>query len=253
MIYSINGEVDQHICMKINEDFAFPEKIKLTRAVLYTFQPKPRKQVWKDGTGKVQKTWTFTPWLRVYDEDGDCGEGPVTPAVWQTILPLMLKDPMPRTNLEWRKIFYWMERANYNFSVPMFQMEVILFDLISRKRGIPMYQLLGAEKNYADIYKGGGSVLRTDEELVEEILAIKEEGFDTTKIKISLGDMKNDLRRIEKIRLAVGPDMKLAVDSNQAYDAQTAMKFIREAYQYDIAWYEEPIVHRAKKLQNLSV
>ena len=51
MIYSINGEVDQHICMKINEDFAFPEKIKLTRAVLYTFQPKPRKQVWKDGTG----------------------------------------------------------------------------------------------------------------------------------------------------------------------------------------------------------
>lgn len=243
MIYSINGEVDQHICMKINEDFAFPEKIKLTRAVLYTFQPKPRKQVWKDGTGKVQKTWTFTPWLRVYDEDGDCGEGPVTPAVWQTILPLMLKDPMPRTNLEWRKIFYWMERANYNFSVPMFQMEVILFDLISRKRGIPMYQLLGAEKNYADIYKGGGSVLRTDEELVEEILTIKEEGFDTTKIKISLGDMKNDLRRIEKIRLAVGPDMKLAVDSNQAYDAQTAMKFIREAYQYDIAWYEEPIVH----------
>ena len=243
MIYSINGEVDQHICMKINEDFAFPEKIKLARAVLYTFQPKPRKQVWKDGTGKVQKTWTFTPWLRVYDEDGDCGEGPVTPAVWQTILPLMLKDPMPRTNLEWRKIFYWMERANYNFSVPMFQMEVILFDLISRKRGIPMYQLLGAEKNYADIYKGGGSVLRTDEELVEEILAIKEEGFDTTKIKISLGDMKNDLRRIEKIRLAVGPDMKLAVDSNQSYDAQTAMKFIREAYQYDIAWYEEPIVH----------
>ena len=196
MIYSINGEVDQHICMKINEDFAFPEKIKLTRAVLYTFQPKPRKQVWKDGTGKVQKTWTFTPWLRVYDEDGDCGEGPVTPAVWQTILPLMLKDPMPRTNLEWRKIFYWMERANYNFSVPMFQMEVILFDLISRKRGIPMYQLLGAEKNYADIYKGGGSVLRTDEELVEEILAIKEEGFDTTKIKISLGDMKNDLRHM---------------------------------------------------------
>ena len=80
MIYSINGEVDQHICMKINEDFAFPEKIKLARAVLYTFQPKPRKQVWKDGTGKVQKTWTFTPWLRVYDEDGDCGEGPVTPA-----------------------------------------------------------------------------------------------------------------------------------------------------------------------------
>ena len=67
--------------------------------------------------------------------------------------------------------------------------------------------------------------------------------FDTTKIKISLGDMKNDLRRIEKIRLAVGPDMKLAVDSNQSYDAQTAMKFIREAYQYDIAWYEEPIVH----------
>ncbi len=65
MIIFDHGEVDQHICMKINEDFAFRKKFKLTRAVLYTFQPKPRKQVWNDGTGKVQKTWTFTPWLRV--------------------------------------------------------------------------------------------------------------------------------------------------------------------------------------------
>lgn len=241
--YSINGEVEQTIRMKINEEFVFSEKIKLMKAVLYTFRPQKRKQIWKDGTGKVQKTWTFTPWLKVYDEDGTCGEGPVSLEVWQTILPQMLQDPIPRTNLEWRKIFYWLERANYNFSVPMFQMEMILFDLISKKRGIPVYQLLGAEKNYADIYKGGGSVLRTDEELVEEILAIKEEGFDTTKIKISLGNMKEDIRRIEKIRLAVGPDMKIAVDSNQAYDAETAMEFIRQAHQYHIAWYEEPIVH----------
>ena len=242
-VYSIDKDIHQTIAMKINEGLAFPEKIKLQKAVLYTFNAKPRKQIWKDGTGKVQKTWTFTPWLRVYDTDGNCGEGPVSPEVWKTILPLMLADPEPRTNLEWRKLFYWKERANTAFFGAMSQMEMILFDLIARKRGIPVHRLLGAQKDWADVYKGGGSVLRTDEELIEEILGIREEGFTCTKIKISIGDMSRDLRRLEKLRLAVGPDFKIAVDSNQAWDADTCMQFVREAYAYDLAWYEEPILH----------
>jgi len=244
LIYNIDDNIKQTIAMKINENMAFPDKIKIKKAVLYTFKPKPRAQVWKDGTGKVQKTWVFPSWMKVYDTEGNCGEGPVFPDVWKICLPMMLADPEPRTNLEWRKLFYWKERANTGFFSAMFQMEMILLDLIAKKRQMPLHRMLGAERDWCDCYKGGGSVLRTDDELVEEILEIKEEGFKGTKIKISLGDYERDVRRLEKLRKAVGPDFKIAVDSNQAWDADTCMKFLREAHRYQIEWYEEPILHQ---------
>lgn len=243
LVYKVEEGIEQTIAMKINEGLAFPEKIRIERAVLYTFNPKPREKVWKDGTGKVQRTWTFPAWMRIYDQEGTMGEGPVSPQVWKTFLPLMLKDPTPRTNLDWRRIFYWKERANTSFLGAMAQIEMLLFDLIANKRGVPLHRLLGAQRDWCDCYKGGGSVLRTDEELVEEILAIQEEGFTGTKIKISLCDYERDVRRVELLRKAVGPDFKIAVDSNQAWDADTCMKFLREAAPYDLAWYEEPILN----------
>lgn len=243
LVYKTEEGIEQTIAMKINEGLAFPEKIQIKRAVLYTFNPKPREKVWKDGTGKVQRTWTFPAWMRIYDQEGSMGEGPVSPQVWKTFLPLMLKDPVPRTNLEWRKIFYWKERANVSFFGAMSQTEMLLFSLIANKRGMPLHRLLGAQRDWCDCYKGGGSVLRSDDELVDEILGIQAEGFTGTKIKISLCDYERDVRRVEMLRKAVGPDFKIAVDSNQAWDASTCMKFLREAHQYDLAWYEEPILN----------
>ena len=55
MIYKIDGTIEQTISMKINEDLAFPDKIKINKAVLYSFNRKPREKVWKDGTGKVSR------------------------------------------------------------------------------------------------------------------------------------------------------------------------------------------------------
>ena len=52
----VNGEIEQHIRMHINTGLAFDDKIRIVKAKLYTFNPKPREKTWKDGTGKVQKT-----------------------------------------------------------------------------------------------------------------------------------------------------------------------------------------------------
>lgn len=251
--YMIDGEIEQTIAMKINEGLAFPDKIRIVRAELYTFNKKPREKVWKDGTGKVSREWSFPTWMRIYDSEGYYGESTASPAVWQIFLPMMLRDSTPRTNLEWRRLFYWKERAAVGTFQAMSQLELMMFDLLARRKGMPLHRMLGAKRDYCDVYKGGGSVLRSDEELVEELVAIKEAGFRATKFKISIAEPERDIRRMEKVRRALGPDFRIAVDSNQAWDAETCMEFIRGAHEYGIEWYEEPVqAYEMEEIERLS-
>lgn len=238
--YQMEPGIIQTVAMKINEDLAFPEKIRIRKAELYHFKPQPRAKIWKDGTGRISRTWCFPSWLKLYDDQGFCGEGPVLPDVWKIFLPMLLEENEPHTNLEWRQLFYWRVRGDSSTFRALEQLEFILFDLIAKRRGVPAHRLLGATKDWTDCYRGGGTVLQSDEELVEELLQIKEAGYHATKFKISFADYQRDVRRMEKVRQALGPEMKIAVDSNQAWDRDTCLRFLRDAAQYDIAWYEEP-------------
>ena len=40
--YVIDGEIEQTIAMKLNEGLAFPDRIRIVRAELYTFNKRPR-------------------------------------------------------------------------------------------------------------------------------------------------------------------------------------------------------------------
>lgn len=238
--YQMEPGIVQTVAMKINRDLAFPETISIRRAELFHFKPQPRAKIWKDGTGRISRSWCFPSWLRLYDSEGFCGEGPVLPEVWQIFLPLLLEEAAPHTNLEWRQLFYWRVRGDASTFRALEQLEFLLFDLIAKRRGVPAHRLLGAAKDWTDCYRGGGTVLQSDEELVEELLQIREAGYRATKFKIGFGDYERDVRRMEKVRKALGPDMQIAVDGNQAWDRGTCLRFLREAAPYGIAWYEEP-------------
>ena len=238
--YQMEPGIVQTIQMKLNQGLAFPDPIVIRKAELYHFHPQPREKVWKDGTGRISRSWCFPTWLRLYDTEGFCGEGPVLPEVWNIFLPMMLEDAVPRTNLEWRQLFYWRVRGDHSTFRALETLEYVLFDLLAKRRNMPAHRMLGAQKDWTDCYRGGGTVLQSDEELVEELLEIKEAGYRATKFKISLNDWERDVRRMEKVRKALGPEMKIAVDSNQAWPKDTCMQFLREAAPYDIAWYEEP-------------
>lgn len=238
--YQMEPGIVQTIQMKLNQGLAFPDKIVIRKAELYHFHPQPREKVWKDGTGRISRSWCFPTWLRLYDTEGFCGEGPVLPEVWNIFLPMMLEDAVPRTNLEWWQLFYWRVRGDHSTFRALETLEYVLFDLLAKRRNMPAHRMLGARKDWTDCYRGGGTVLQSDEELVEELLEIKEAGYRATKFKISLNDWERDVRRMEKVRKALGPEMKIAVDSNQAWPKETCMQFLREAAPYDIAWYEEP-------------
>jgi L-alanine-DL-glutamate epimerase-like enolase superfamily enzyme len=94
--------------------------------------------------------------------------------------------------------------------------------------------------------------LREPEQRVQDALKIKEMGFKAIKLRIRSMDIRKDIEVVEAVRDAVGPDMEIMVDANQAWpihgfagyptwDLKTAMSVAKELERLDVAWLEEPL------------
>ena len=119
-----------------------------------------------------------------------------------------------------------------------------MLDILAQRAKKPLHRFMGAIKDWAQAYKGGGSLLLEDNELVEDMVRYVEEGYTTVKFKVGSNDgtdMERDLRRIEKVRKAVGDKIGVAVDCNQRWDVDNAFRFAKMCEPYHLAWLEEPI------------
>jgi O-succinylbenzoate synthase len=73
---------------------------------------------------------------------------------------------------------------------------------------------------------------------VAAALAAVADGFTCLKIKVGQGD---DLARVSEIRNAVGPDCKIRVDANGAWDLDTATHRLRALAASDLELAEQPV------------
>ena len=225
--------------------FTCPDPIKIDRAAFYMVAPIPLPVPFKDGTGGVRTASLFGSWIRLYDDQGVCGEGPCTTLAWDFFVPLLLSEKA-KPLAELRESLYWRIR-NFGYQSAhvseLGSLDFVLLDLLANRAGQPLHRYLGARQDWANVYKGGGSVLLSDEELVADLVRFKNEGYRQTKFKIggSGSDWTGDLRRLEKARLALGEDFGIAVDANQAWDAATAFAFAKAAEGLRMAWLEEPV------------
>ncbi|MEV5311079.1 enolase C-terminal domain-like protein [Streptomyces sp. NPDC052610] len=65
------------------------------------------------------------------------------------------------------------------------------------------------------------------------------DGFTQIKLKVG-ADLDDDIRRCRAARAAVGPDVRLAVDANQRWDVDEAIRWTRALAEFDPYWIEEP-------------
>jgi L-alanine-DL-glutamate epimerase-like enolase superfamily enzyme len=68
------------------------------------------------------------------------------------------------------------------------------------------------------------------------------DGFKAVKMKIGHRDPGIDLDRILLVREAIGPDIDLMVDSNNAWSLTTAVDMAKRMEEFDIYWLEEPLL-----------
>lgn len=227
--------------------FDFTDKIQFTKAVYYSMRKIPLYRPFKDGTGGLGRFAPETGFLELYDQEGCCAHHlSIDREFVRTMLPRLLTGENKSYN-EWRHSLYWQIR-NSGFqsgqAVDVGSVDLMMLDILAQRYQKPFHRFLGAQKDYAVCYKGGGSLLLTDEELVEDMCRYASEGYKTVKFKVGSDNGKNikrDLERIAKVREALGEEIGIAVDANQAFDIKTAAFFAREAEPYSLEWLEEPI------------
>jgi L-fuconate dehydratase len=65
------------------------------------------------------------------------------------------------------------------------------------------------------------------------------DGFTQIKLKVG-ADLDEDIRRLRLARDVVGPDIRIAIDANQAWGVGQAIEWLRPLSEFDPYWIEEP-------------
>ena len=121
-------------------------------------------------------------------------------------------------------------------------LDIALYDLKSKRAGLPLAKFLGAHRDSVRTYNTSGGFLNASiAEVQERASRSIEEGIGGIKIKVGLPDQAEDLRRVAAVREHLGPDVPLMVDANQQWDRSTALRMGRKLEEFDLVWIEEPL------------
>lgn len=124
--------------------------------------------------------------------------------------------------------------------------DIALWDLAGKHYGVPISKLLGGTfrtevQPYATGFyriKGQGEARR----LADEAMQHYETGFRSMKIKLGFG-VDDDIEVMAAVGRAVeGKGVTLMVDTNHAYGRAEALRLGYVLDEYDLRWYEEPVV-----------
>lgn len=135
-----------------------------------------------------------------------------------------------------------------------FWIEPACWDIIGKKEGKPVYEILGGNARPVNAYLSTGE-MHKPKKRVDELLAMRERGFKTAKLRVKNIRLKDDIRHIEIVRKGVGDKLVLGVDANQGWpvsivdkvpewDLKRAKEFARACYDNRIEWLEEPLNSR---------
>lgn len=116
-------------------------------------------------------------------------------------------------------------------------LDMALHDIMGQALGLPCYRMLGGYDTSARVTYVCGYA--SPDEMAEEALAMHEK-YGITAFKLKVGKFPvQDEKMIRAVRAAV-PDSLLYLDGNEGFRAQDAIRVLRVAEEYGVAWVEEP-------------
>ncbi|WP_314177172.1 mandelate racemase/muconate lactonizing enzyme family protein [Streptomyces winkii] len=120
--------------------------------------------------------------------------------------------------------------------------DTALWDLRGRRTGESLWQMAGGAHERLPVYDTDGGWLHLSvEEVVEGAKRSAAAGLRGVKIKVGKPSPAEDAERLAAVRAAVGRELELMVDANQAFTAAEAIRRARTYEPLDVAWFEEPL------------
>lgn len=128
--------------------------------------------------------------------------------------------------------------------------EVAVWDLLGRALDTPLWRLLGGRNERLLAYASSCEPVDADER-VRRCVALRDAGVRAVKIRVGSDPWRETVALVERVRDAVGADVDLLVDANQAWrmpgdraprwDVAGAAQCARALEPLGVYWLEEPL------------
>ena len=190
-----------------------------------------------------------TTLVKVSTDDGlvGWGEGAAASLIDGLLAPLLIgQDPMDRAGL-WERMFHALYNGNNAVGLAgsaLSALDIALWDLAGKATGLPVCALLGGKvRDKVAAYATGLYYTEGEfpDRLLDEARGYVAAGFKGMKTKVGGLSIAEDVARVHALRDAIGPDIHLMVDANEAYNATTAIRIGQKLADLDLVWFEEPV------------
>lgn len=177
---------------------------------------------------------------------GNAGGELAALAVRELFAPLLIGEDPHRTEGLWTEMYQHAILQGRAGSVmrALSIIDIALWDRNARAANLPLARYLGASaRDAVPAYASGGYYLegKTPAMLAEECVGRVRQGYKAVKIKVGRLDPAGEETRIKAVREAIGPDILLMLDANNAWsEVPTALAYCRRYEPYDPYWIEEP-------------
>lgn len=166
----------------------------------------------------------------------------------KALRPLIVGQNPMDTEVLWHHMYHMTRDYGRKGSIisAISAIDTALWDITGKSLQQPIHQLLGGAfrksvQPYATGFyriKGQGESAR----LASEAQTHFDNGFRLMKVKLGYG-IDDDLAVMAAIGDAMqGKSVRLMIDTNHAYGRNDALRLGRALSDYDLAWYEEPVV-----------
>ena len=195
-----------------------------------------------------------TPIVRITCSDGAVGTGyTYTIGTGGSSVMALLRDHLcPRligrdaAEIEglWKDLFFHTHATAVGAitSLALAAIDTALWDLKCRRAQQPLWKAAGGAKAAIPVYTTeGGWLHHSAQQIVDEAVAAKAQGFKGAKFKVGKPAIAEDVRRLAAVRDVVGDEFELMVDANQAFTVSEALRRAHAYAPFGLAWFEEPL------------
>lgn len=121
-------------------------------------------------------------------------------------------------------------------------LDMAIWDAVAKAAGMPLAEYLGGSVGPLRAYNTNGLWLLPAAQLREEAISLVEEGnFSAIKMRMGRPKLSADLEALGAVRSAVGDDVRIMVDFNQALDMGEALLRLHALDSEGLQWFEEPV------------
>jgi L-alanine-DL-glutamate epimerase-like enolase superfamily enzyme len=158
--------------------------------------------------------------------------------------PLLIGEDPRMVGKLWEKMF----RADRGFrrvgiaGYAVAALDIAVWDIAGKAAGVPLARLWGAITDRVATYGSGGWGTYTVDDLIGEAKRYAAMGCRYYKMKIHHADPRENRKRVEAVRKALGDGVKMMVDVNQKLDVLGAIRQAQMLEDLDLVWYEEPVL-----------